>query len=419
MLTILKNSWALLLGMLLLMLGNGLQGTLLGVRGAYEKFDPQIMAFIMSGYFLGFLLGSRLAPRMIRRVGHVRVFAALGSLISAAFILYAAWPDPYVWMVMRVLVGFSFSGVYVVAESWLNDAATNETRGQALSAYLIVQMMGIISAQVVLNFADPSGYILFVVMSVLVSMSFLPILLSVSPAPVFRATKPMTLRQLFVTSPLGCVGTMLLGSVFSIQFGMAAVFGTQINLSVKEISIFVAVIYIGGMVAQYPIGYLSDRMDRRKLIIALTILAACAMTIGIFVYETFAVLLILAAIMGGVANPLYSLLIAYTNDHLQQEDMASASGGLIFLNGIGAIGAPILIGWMMSNWGAGAFFGGMATFFGGIGAYGLYRMTRRASISIGLQTGFTTVMPQSTVVVAEAAQEFAIDKAHADEEQRS
>ena len=200
---------------------------------------------------------------------------------------------------------------------------------------------------------------------------------------------------------------------------MAAVFGTQINLSVREISIFVAVIYIGGMVAQYPIGYLSDRMDRRKLIIALTILAASAMTIGIFVYETFAMLLILAAIMGGVANPLYSLLIAYTNDHLQQEDMASASGGLIFLNGIGAIGAPILIGWMMSNWGAGAFFGGMATFFGGIGAYGLYRMTRRASISIGLQTGFTTVMPQSTVVVAEAAQEFAIDKAHADEEQRS
>ncbi|MEX0970866.1 MAG: MFS transporter [Paracoccaceae bacterium] len=419
MLIILKNSWALLLGMLLLMLGNGLQGTLLGVRGAHEKFDPQIMAFIMSGYFLGFLLGSRLAPHMIRRVGHVRVFAALASIISAAFILYAAWPNPYAWMVMRVLVGFAFSGVYVVAESWLNDAATNETRGQALSAYLIVQMMGIISAQVVLNFADPNGYILFVVMSVLVSMSFLPILLSVSPAPVFRATKPMTLRQLFITSPLGCVGTMLLGAVFSIQFGMAAVFGTQINLSVREISIFVAVIYIGGMVAQYPIGYLSDRMDRRKLIIGLTILAACAMTVGIFVYENFAVLLVLAAIMGGVANPLYSLLIAYTNDHLQQEDMASASGGLIFLNGIGAIGAPILIGWMMSNWGAGAFFGGMATFFGGIGAYGLYRMTRRASISIGLQTGYTTVMPQSTVVVAEAAQEFAIDKAQADEEQRS
>jgi len=419
MLIILKNAWPLLLGMLLLMLGNGLQGTLLGVRGAYEEFDPQMMSFIMSGYFLGFLLGSRLAPRMIRRVGHVRVFAALGSIISAAFILYAAWPDPYVWMAMRVLVGFSFSGVYVVAESWLNDAATNETRGQALSAYLIVQMMGIVSAQVVLNFADPNGYVLFVIMSVLVSMSFLPILLSVSPAPVFRATKPMTLAQLFKTSPLGCVGTMLLGSVFSIQFGMAAVFGTQINLTVKEISIFVAVIYIGGMLAQYPIGYLSDRMDRRKLIITLTIFASVAMFGGVFIYQSFYVLLALGFVMGGIANPLYSLLIAYTNDYLEPEDMASASGGLIFLNGIGAIGAPVLIGWMMSNWGAGAFFGGMATFFGGIGAYGLYRMTRRASITVGLQTGYTTVMPQSTVVAAEVAQEVAIEKAHADEELRS
>lgn len=211
MVYILKNAWALLLGMMLLMVGNGLQGTLLGLRGAVEGFSPTTMSYIMSGYFLGFLGGSYMAPELIRRVGHVRVFAALGSLISAAFILYAALPDPVVWAVMRIIVGFCFAGVYVVAESWLNDAATNETRGQALSAYVIVQMVGIVFAQVLLNFADVGGYTLFVVMSVLVSIAFMPILLSSTTAPVFRATKRMSLKELFIVSPLGCVSIFLLG----------------------------------------------------------------------------------------------------------------------------------------------------------------------------------------------------------------
>ena len=147
MLYVLKTSWPLLLGVLLLLLGNGLQGTLLGIRGGLEGYDAATMSLVMSGYYVGFLLGSRRATVLIARVGHVRVFAALGSLISAAFILYAAVPYVWAWVLLRVLVGYAFAGVYVVAESWLNDAATNETRGQALSLYMIVQMVGIISAQ--------------------------------------------------------------------------------------------------------------------------------------------------------------------------------------------------------------------------------------------------------------------------------
>ena len=158
MVYILKNSWALLLGMFLLMLGNGTQGTLLSVRGALEGFGPTTMSYVMTAYYVGFLLGSKLAPRLIRRVGHVRVFAALASLVSAAFIGYAMAPDPYIWAVLRLVVGFGFSGVYVVAESWLNDAATNETRGQALSAYMIIQMLGLVLAQFLILTADPSGF---------------------------------------------------------------------------------------------------------------------------------------------------------------------------------------------------------------------------------------------------------------------
>ena len=278
--TVLKNSWPLFLGMMLLMLGNGLQGTLLGIRGALEGFSPNTMAWIMSGYFIGFLGGSRMAPEMIRRVGHVRVFAALASLISACLILYAAVPNVIVWMFLRILIGFCFSGVYVVAESWLNDSATNETRGQTLSLYLIVQMIGIVAAQGVLNFGDAGGYTLFIISSVLVSVSFAPILLSISPAPMFQTTKPMSFKRLFAASPLAVVGTFLLGSIFSALFGMSAVYGTEKGLDVRTITIFVAMIYVGGMLLQYPIGWASDRMGRRLLIIYLTILGAIIMALA-------------------------------------------------------------------------------------------------------------------------------------------
>ncbi|MEM6745699.1 MAG: MFS transporter, partial [Pseudomonadota bacterium] len=208
MLYVLRNTWALLLGMLLLMLGNGMQGSLLGIRGAIEGFSPLALSLITSGYFLGFLISSRVTPDMIRRVGHVRVFAAMASIISAAFILYAALPDVWVWGLLRIIVGAGFASVYIVAESWLNDSATNETRGQALSAYMIVQLGGIVAAQGLLNFGDPAGYGLFVLISVAVSLSFAPILLTVSPVPVHDATEPMTLRELFEASPLGCVGAL-------------------------------------------------------------------------------------------------------------------------------------------------------------------------------------------------------------------
>ena len=159
MLRVLSDSWALFIGMFLLQLGNGMQGTALSLRGGLEQFDSATMGYVMTGYFLGFLGGARATPWMLRRVGHVRVFAALASLVSAGFILFAALVEPVAWFALRMLVGFCFAGVYVCAESWLNDSATNETRGQTLSAYVSVQMIGIIAAQALLNVGDPSrGY---------------------------------------------------------------------------------------------------------------------------------------------------------------------------------------------------------------------------------------------------------------------
>ncbi|MGB7260958.1 MAG: MFS transporter [Albidovulum sp.] len=410
MLTVLRNSWALLLGIMLLMVGNGVQGTLLGIRGGIEGFTTLQMSFVMSAYFLGFLFGSRMTPDMIRRVGHVRVFAALGSMISAVLVAYAVAPDWIVWILMRVIIGFSFSGVYITAESWLNNASTNETRGQALSLYMIMQMTGIVISQGLLNIGDPSGYILFVIPSILVSVAFTPILLSVSPAPAFETTKPLSFRELYRASPLGCVGMFLLGGVFSAQFGMSAVWGVAEGLSVKEISIFVAAIYVGGMVFQYPIGWASDRIGRRHLVLGLSIVGAVALLAAAFIPMGFSMLLIVAALMGGVSNPLYSLLVAYTNDFLDGSDMPAAAAGLIFINGLGAITGPVITGWVRGMMGPRGYFLFMGLLLVALAGYAGWRMTRR-KVDMSDQTGgYTPISPTASSL----AVELALEAAHED-----
>lgn len=410
MLLVMQGSWALLLGMLFLQLGNGLQGTLLGVRGELEDFSTFEMSIVMSAYFVGFLGASKLVPDLIRRVGHVRVFAALASFISAILILYPLLVNPWVWTGGRIIIGFCFCGVYITAESWLNNAATNENRGQLLSSYMVVQMAGIVAAQLLLLTGDPSGFELFVLISVLVSISFAPILLSITPTPAFETTKPMSIKELFSTSPLGCVGMFFLGGIFSAQFGMAPVFGTSAELSLPQISIFVAAFYIGAMVFQFPVGWLSDRMDRRILIVATSAIGFIAAVSAIFGENIFIILLGSAFFIGGMSNPLYSLLIAYTNDFLEPDDMASASGGLLFLNGLGAIGGPLFTGYLMTELGPSGFFVILAALLGLLTVYGFYRMTQRGISDVDTSS-YATVLPTTSVVAVEIAQELAIEAA--------
>ena len=410
MFQVLTSAWALLLGMVLLMIGNGMQGTLLGIRGEIEGFSTLEMSIVMSAYFAGFLGGSRMAPNMIRRVGHVRVFAALASLISAVMILYPTFADPWIWTLGRVLIGFCFSAVYVTAESWLNDAADNSNRGKALSLYMVVMTVGIVVSQYLLLTADPSGFVLFVIPSVLVSIAITPILLSISPVPAFDTTKPMTLRELFHVSPLGCVGMFLLGGVFAAQFGMAPVYGTQAGLSVAEISTFVSTFFIGAVLLQYPIGWLSDRFDRRLLIFSVAIIGLLGSMLGLALGGVFTLLLVSAFVVGGMSNPLYSLLLAHTNDFLDHDDMAAASGGLVFINGLGAVAGPLIVGALMENVGPGGFYMFTGVLFAMLVGYAAYRMTQRSTIAVE-DTGAYVPMAQAamTPVAMEIAQEYAID----------
>jgi MFS family permease len=415
MIKVIAGSWALLLGIGLLMVGNGLQGTLMGVRGAIEGFSTLELSLITSAYFVGFLGGSRVTPHIIRRVGHVRVFAFLGSLVSAVLILYPAVTIPWAWILLRVLIGFCLSGVYITAESWLNNTTTNETRGQTLSAYMIVQMMGVVAAQGILTLGDPAGYILFIIPSVLVSLSFAPILLSIQPTPAFEATRSLGLMELYRSSPLGMVGMLLLGGVFAGHFGMSAVYATEAGLTVPQISVFISAIFLGAMVLQYPIGWLSDRMDRRLLILGVAALGAGVSVLGVLLGEVFWVLVGVAFLNGGLGQPLYSLLIAYTNDYLAPEDMAGGSAGLIFVNGVGAIGGPIVIGALLSAFGPAGFWIFMTAVMGAIALYAAWRMTRRPSAYAAEEdyeaVSYAPVTPTASPVAVEAAQELYLEAA--------
>ena len=416
MLQVLAAVWALLLGIVFIMLGNGMHFTLIGLRGGIEGFSAAELAIVTSGYFMGFLSGARITPLMIRRVGHVRVFAALGSFMSAGLIAFPLLTEPWAWTLLRVLVGFCMSGVYVTAESWLNNAATNETRGKVLSAYMLAQTLGIIGAQALLTLGDAGTAVLFIGASILVSISFGPILLSATSVPAAEVARPMPLRDLFSGSPLGTVGIFLLGNIYATQSGMGAVFGTQIGLTVTQIALFVAMLFAGALVLQYPIGWLSDRVDRRKLIFGAASLGAASCALGWITGGDLWLLIVAAFFGGGVTTPLYALFLAYTNDYLSAEQMPGASGGLVFTFGLGAITGPLVTGWAMQGLGPYAFWLVLGGTFGAIALYALYRMTQRPVVPVDETESYLSVLPTTSPVAVEAAGTWAAEQAVAESE---
>ncbi|PZX09934.1 putative MFS family arabinose efflux permease [Palleronia aestuarii] len=404
----------LLVGIVLIMLGNGMQFTLMGLRGDIEGFSAPELGIITSGYFAGFLAGARYGPVLIGRVGHVRVFGALGGLMSAGLITFPLLSDPWSWTALRVLIGFCMSGVYVTAESWLNAQSTNETRGRVLSVYMICQTVGIIGAQWLLTLGDAATSVLFIGASILVSVSFAPILLSASPAPVATMSRSMSLRKLFESSPLGAIGIFLLGAIYATQSGMGAVFGTQIGMTTEAIALFVAALFAGALVFQIPIGWLSDRVDRRLVICGSAAIGAAFSAFGFLAAENRFVMLGAAVVAGGMTTPLYALLLAYTNDYLSAEDMPAASGGLVFVFGAGAILGPLATGWAMDATGPGAFWSCLGATFALIAVYALWRTTRRSSLLAEETDNYIAVVPGATPVAAQAASIWAAENAETD-----
>ncbi len=407
----LAASLSLLIGFGILMLGDGLQGTLLAVRADQEGFSASTTGLIMSSFYFGFLGGSLMTPKIVVRVGHIRVFAALAALASAAILVHAVFVDIYAWIGLRLISGFCFAGLYVVAESWLNDKATNEIRGKVLSLYMIVTFTGVGLGQLLLNLADPMGYPLFILTSVLISIAVIPLLLSASPSPKFESSESMKLTEMLKLSPLGSLGMFVNGLVMAGFFALGPVYASRIDFNLEQISYFMTAAVFGTVLLQLPIGIISDRFDRRWVIIIIAALAAITAE-GCTVYtpDDLSLVLLLVALFGGLAIPLYSLCIAYINDCLDPSQMVAASGSLVLIGGIGAVSGPVVIAAIMDKFGNDYFFGCMSGALALLALFGLLRLKKRKPIqphkrSTAIPTGYH---PSSTVI--ENMQEYAKDE---------
>ena len=399
MFSIMKSSWTLFFGLALIMVGNGVQLVLLGVRSSEAGFSNLVSGLVMGGYFLGLFLGSIFVPRFLSSVGHIRVFGALASIASAAVLMHIILIDPFLWGFTRVLSGFAYAGMYIVVESWLNDSATNKTRGQILSMYLIITMGGMGVGQLLAGLDDGQSSTLFLVASVAVSIAVVPILITVGKAPDFTMTESTSLRRLFQISPLAFVGMTLQGVVAAMMFGMGSVYGTRIGLEPPQVAFFMVSITLGSLVIQYPVGRLSDVMDRRLVILFVTTISGIFACLGMFVGPSNVLMLyLIMGLFGGLSLTLYSLCIAHANDYLSPAQMVSTASALIMLNGAGSVVGSPMVALVMDVVGDIGYYGMIALVHFIFGIFVLLRMSVRESVPNEAQGPFVAVPEAGTAV---------------------
>jgi MFS family permease len=397
------SSWSLFFGIFLFMVGNGLQSILLGIRAENLAFGDFTTGLVMAGYFLGFFLGSSFGPKLGSEVGHVRVFGALSGLASTAILIHAVNEFPLLWLAMRVVTGFAYSGMYIVAESWLNEKSSNETRGSMLSIYMIVNMLGLIVGQLLISGSGPSSTLPFIIVSALVSVAVVPILMTAAKVPEFTEPERVSIYRVYQVSPLAVIGMAMNGMASAVVFNMGAFYATKLGFSLEKVGLFMAVIMAGALILQYPIGRLSDFFDRRTVILVVQILATLFAVFG-FITETmsFSSLLVAAFIFGGLHTPLYSLFIAHANDFLTPRQIVGTASMLIMINGVGAIfGAP-LVGFFMNIFGPAAFFPTIATMHLVMTFVVIFRMLTRQAMPVEAQAPFAIVPPVATTLLPEA-----------------
>ena len=387
---ILKNSWALFLGMGFIMMAYGFQGSLLGVRAVQEEFSLTSTGFMMSGYFVGYFIGAATIPNIISRVGHIRVFAAFASLASLIILIHSIMIHPFIWFLLRVLTGISMVCIYTVAESWLNDRSSNKNRGSVLSIYMVILYGSMGVGMFLLNFSAPKNFEPFILVSVITSVALIPILLTKKKPPTFKKINVMSFSELYKSSPFGMVSSFFYGTIQSALFTLLAVYATSMNFTILEVSIVTFLLAVSGAVAQFPVGKISDIYDRRKVIIASTFGAAIFALITIFVsgqmylpdglatskkwFYTFFILFSFCSL------PMFSLILAHTNDYITKDKFVAAGAGLQFMFGLGAMSGPFLCSIFMDLVGSNGFFVFLFFFHSLIGVFGIYRMRIRETV---------------------------------------
>ena len=397
---IIKNSWALFTGFGIIIISHGFQGNLLGIRSVIENFSFIATGTMMSGYFVGLFIGASMVPKLVTKVGHIRVFAAFASMASLSSLIHVVFIDPYVWILARFLTGFSMIGIFIIVESWLNDRANNKTRGKVLSLYMLITYVGMALGNFLLNVSNPKYYEPFILISLLFSIALIPILLTKRKPPKFKKTSSINIKELFKISPFGSFSMICTGFIFAPMFSLLSVYAITMKLSIFETSLLLAGVMLAGGIFQWPIGSLSDKYDRRKIIIGSSIAAIIFSILAIFVsgvgnsisnlflestvsfnYFSTAMdktkLFVFIILLAGVILPLFSLNLALINDYIPKEKFVAAGAGLNIIFGLGAMAGPIICSTLMRLLGPNGFFVHLIIFLFAIIIFGFYRLSQR------------------------------------------
>ena len=431
MIKIIINSWALFTGFGIIVISHGFQGNLLGIRSVIEDFNFIATGIMMSGYFIGFFIGATIVPKLVAKVGHIRVFAAFASMASLSSLIHIVFVDPYVWILARFLTGFSMIGIFIIVESWLNDRANNRTRGKVLSLYMLITYLGMALGNFLLNVSNPEQYEPFILISLLFSIALIPILLTKRKPPKFKKTSSIKIKELFKISPFGSVSMFCTGFIFAPIFSLLSVYAITMKLTIFETSLLLVGVMLSGALFQWPIGSLSDRYDRRKIIIGSSIFAFIFSLLAIFVsgignslpnlfmesavsFNYFSSVLdktklfIFIILLSGVTLPLFSLNLALVNDYISKDKFVAAGGGLNIIFGLGAIAGPIMCSTLMHLLGPNGFFIHIIIFLFAIIVFGFYRLSQR-EIENNPESTFTPLPTTITPLGIELDPETGVD----------
>ena len=368
---------ALLISAAILLAGGGLLSTLIAIRASEAGFPLPAIGFMTSAYYAGFIAGCIYAPHLVKRVGHVRVFAALSALTAAGTLTHALFINIPVWVLLRGVIGFSFAGLYVLIESWINDAAPNEQRGQVLSIYRMVDLAAVTVGQFMLSIPDPQGFALYSVVAICISLAIFPISISTSPTPQPPSQTSLNLKKLIRVSPLASVGCFAVGMTNGAFWGVGPVFVTDLGHPVLVVSTFMSVVIFAGAVMQWPVGWLSDKFGRRVLILFISLAGVGA---GVFLWavggQSKMLMLAGGMLYGLFAMQVFGLCAAHANDRAEPNEFVAVSGGLFLIYGVGSVIGPSAGAVAMSQLGPTFLFAYTAVIHLLLTVYTLYRIVR-------------------------------------------
>ncbi|MBB3949358.1 MFS transporter [Aureimonas jatrophae] len=372
---------ALLTSTFFLLVGIGLQGILMPVRAASEGWNAYEIGLMGTAYAIAFTAGCLVAPRLVKSAGHIRTFSSLAALLAVCVLLNGLWVSPFGWIPVRAVSGFAIAGAYMVIESWLNERVTNETRGLVFSLYMAVSMAAMMAGQFSLPKVGEGVPAAFMLCAVFYALAVIPNALSRAPSPKPLVQARLDLRMIWRNSPAAVVCVTLSGVLSGAWTNMAPVFGQRVGLSTAEISTLLVATMGGGLVFQFPLGRLSDRVDRRLVMVLAGLIGLSAALAGLLVWGSAHLpLFAIAFVIGGVIYPAYSLAVAHANDFARPTDFVKISGGLLILYGFGTMAGPMLAAWLMETFGPRGLFLATGASHVGFAAYAAWRMLRRPDV---------------------------------------